>query len=50
MSLRVNGVSEAIKERGLLLLCLAMTVPDLSLIYHIIYEKNYLILTNNSNT
>jgi len=43
MSLRVNEVSEVIKKKGLLRLCLAMTVPDLSLICHFIYEKNHLV-------
>ena len=42
ISLRVNEVSEAIKQKGLLRLCLAMTVPYLSLICHFIYEKNHL--------
>ena len=41
-SLRVNEVSEAIKKKGLLRLYLAMTVPDLSLICHFIYEMNNL--------
>jgi len=39
MSLRVNEVSEVVKKKRLLRLCLVMTVPDLSLICHFIYEK-----------